>query len=133
MTIMGYRSDVAYMIKFHKAEDYWGFIAEATADPDTMMCWDKEEWASFKQNDAELAIQFGADQVKWYPDYPDVMCHDKLWRKASEREDNNEGMCDGYFVRIGEELDDIVEYQFGQEPPYDYIEINRSIQLNWGV
>ena len=128
---MGYRSDVAYMIQFHKPEDYWGFIAEASADPDTAMCWSKEEHEAFKQNDDELAIQFGADQVKWYPDYPDVKCHANLWWKASEREDNQKGMCDGYFVRIGEEPDDVEERQFGEEPPFDYINIHREIETIW--
>ena len=129
---MGYRSDVAYMIKFHKAEDYWGFIAESTADPDTSYCWAKEEAESFKQNDKELSVQFYADQVKWYDGYEDVECHTNLWWKANERADNHKGMCDGYFVRIGEEPTDVEERQFGEEPPFDYINIHQSIETFWG-
>lgn len=131
MTIMGYRSDVAYMITFHKAEDYWGFIAEATSDPDTAMCFDKEEWGSFKQNDKELSIQFSAESVKWYDEYPDVSCHMNLWVKARDRDTNNDAVCDGFYVRIGEQVDDIDERSFGQEPPYDYIDVQRSIKINW--
>jgi len=129
---MGYRSDVAYMIEFRKPEDYWGFIAEAQSDPDTMMCWDKEEWNSFKQNDEQLCIQFSADCVKWYPEYPDVMCHINLWDKARQRDADTLETCDGYYVRIGEEVNDLDEKSFGMNPPYDWIEINRSIQINWG-
>ena len=125
---MGYRSDVAYMIKFHDKEDYWGFIAEAKLDPETSFCFTDE---GFKQNDALFALQFGADQVKWYPDYDDVKCHRALWEKAMARDDSNEGVCDGYYARIGEESDDIEEKQFGQEPPYDYINIERALHINW--
>jgi hypothetical protein len=127
---MGYRSDVAYMIQFHDKGEYWGFIAEAKCDPETAICFADE---GFKQNDALLAIQFGADQVKWYPDYEDVMCHSALWDKAKYRDDSNKGVCDGYFARIGEEADDVEERQFGQEPPYDYINIVKELQINWGV
>jgi hypothetical protein len=35
---MGYRSEVGYKIKFDKQEDFWGFIAEAKLDPDTVLC-----------------------------------------------------------------------------------------------
>ena len=31
---MGYRSEVAYKIKFDKKEDFWAFIAEAKLDPE---------------------------------------------------------------------------------------------------
>ena len=125
---MGYRSDVAYMIQFQKKEDYWGFVAEAKCDPETAICFVDE---GFKQNDAMLAIQFGADQVKWYPDYEDVKCHQELWAKARDRELKSHGICDGYFARIGEESDDIEERSFGDEPPYDYINIERALHINW--
>jgi hypothetical protein len=118
------------MITFHNKEDYWGFVAEAKCDPETAICFADE---GFKQNDALLALQFGADQVKWYPDYDDVKCHRALWEKAMARDDSNEGVCDGYFARIGEESGDIEEKQFGQEPPYDYINIVRELHINWGV
>ena len=129
---MGYRSDVAYMITFHKPEDYWGFVAEAKCDPETQLCFTDE---GFKQNDEKLAIMFSADSVKWYPDYEDVKCHRALWEKALDRDDMVKETCDGYFARIGEETDDIEEKQFGIEPPYDYINIHRSIRtyFNEGV
>jgi hypothetical protein len=127
---MGYRSDVAYMIQFHKQDDYWGFVAEAKCDPDTAMCFTDE---GFKQNDKKLSVHFGADQVKWYPDYVDVQCHILLWDKARDREDSSHGVCDGYFARIGEEADDITELSFGDEPPYDYINIERALRINWEI
>jgi hypothetical protein len=127
---MGYRSDVAYMIKFNKAEDYWGFIAESKCDPDTLECFTDE---GFKQNDALFALQFGADQVKWYHDYEDVKCHLALWDKAEDRDQNSHGVCDGYYARIGEGVDDIEEKSFGDDPPFDYINIERELRINWGV
>ena len=127
---MGYRSDVAYMIQFQNNEDYWGFIAEAKCDPDTSACFTDE---GFKQDDTKWCVMFGADQVKWYPDYDDVKCHRALWQKALDREESSHGVCDGYYARIGEEVDDIEEKSFGDDPPFDYININRELQINWGV
>lgn len=121
---------MAYMITFRNNEDYWGFIAEAKCDPDTLACFTDE---GFKQDDAKWRIMFGADQVKWYPDYDDVKCHQALWDKARDREESSQGVCDGYFARIGEEVDDVVEHSFGDEPPYDYINIERALHINWGV
>ena len=125
---MGYRSQVAYMIQFHKQENYWGFVAEAKCDPDTAICFSDE---GFKQNDKSFSVHFGADHVKWYPDYEDVKCHTALWDKAVDREEKGQGICSGYFARIGEELEDIIELSFGGEPPYDYINIERSLHINW--
>lgn len=125
---MGYRSDVAYMITFNKPEDYWGFIAESKCDPETQLCFTDE---GFKQDDENLRIMFSADSVKWYPDYEDVKCHNKLWHKACDRDDQDEKTCSGYYVRIGEQTDDLDEQQFGVYPPYDYINIHRSIETFW--
>lgn len=106
---MGYRSNVQYVIQFHTPEDYWGFIAESKLDPDTEMCF-CEEWADdcFIQNDEQLCIEFEALDVKWYKSYEDVMCHNNLWDKAEHR-----GICDGIFIRYGENDDDVEEKSFG--------------------
>lgn len=127
---MGYRSDVAYMIKFSSPEDYWGFIAESKCDPDTTKCWE-DDFESFKQNDKLLAIQFACEGVKWYDDYEDVKCHMSLWEKARDRRKIDNISCDGYYARIGEDLDDIDERNFGNDPPFDYVCVERSIKVNW--
>jgi hypothetical protein len=114
---MGYRSNVQYVIQFHKPEDYWGFIAESKLDPDTAECF-CEEWTQdcFTQNDAELCIEFQADDVKWYESYEDVICHTNLWNKAEFR-----NVCDGFFVRYGESDDDTEQKSFGNQSNINWI------------
>ena len=133
---MGYRSNVAYMIAFHDPEQYWSFIAESKCDPDTSDCWTEWEDDMFKQNDDDLSIQFSADDIKWYSNYKDVMCHENLWYKAEQRLENTpldfgKGVCSGYFTRIGEAEDDIDSKVFGDAPPYDFINLYREIKVKW--
>ena len=59
-------------------------------------------------------ILYGADW-KWYPDYPDVMAWDEMWEQMQAIEG-----ISGYFCRVGEETDDIVQIEFGDDPCYDY-------------
>ena len=59
-------------------------------------------------------ILYGNDW-KWYPDYPDVMAWDEMWDAMQDIEG-----ISGYFCRVGEETDDIVQIEFGDDPCYDY-------------
>jgi len=128
---MGYRSEVAYKIKFEKKDDFWGFIAEAKLDPETALCFHEDEEDYFKVLEDEYEIRFYCDSVKWYESYPEVMAHQALWDKASERDD--EGIeVSGAFCRIGEETEDMVEEYFGEDP-YEMVRISRSLEIDWQV
>jgi len=128
---MGYRSEVAYKIKFGNKEDFWGFIAEAKLDPETALCFHEDEEDYFKVDEDKYEIRFYCDSVKWYESYPEVMAHQALWDKANERED--EGIeVEGAFCRIGEETEDMVEEYFGTDP-YDMVRISRSVEIDWAV
>ena len=110
---MGYRSDVAYTIRFHYHGDgYWRnvetegekvrtreqaeslfklFLAEAKSKDETRGCFD-EGWLFDEYDNGEgfmvdmekLRINFLATSVKWYPDYTDVKCHNALIDLADE-------------------------------------------------
>jgi len=127
---MGYRSDIAYKIKFAKKEDFWGFIAEAKLDPETALCFDSEENEDkFEVDEIGYEIRFLAEGWKWYDEYPEVKCHGALWDKASERDD--EGVeVEGAWCRIGEESDDNEEKYFGTDP-YDMVRISRQVICDW--
>jgi hypothetical protein len=127
---MGYRSDIAYKIKFDKKEDFWGFIAEAKLDPETSLCFDnKENEDKFEVDEEHYEIRFLAEGWKWYDEYPEVQCHENLWAKASERDD--EGIeVDGAWCRIGEESDDVNERYFGNDP-YEMVRISRQVIVDW--
>jgi hypothetical protein len=130
--MMGYRSEVGYKIKFDKQEDFWGFIAEAKLDPDTVLCFDEDSWGKeyFEVDEENYEIRFLADSVKWYSEYDEVKCHEKLFDKARDRYDDNEVGVDGAFCRVGEEMEDLVEEYFGDDP-YELVRISRQVVVDW--
>ena len=128
---MGYRSTVAYKIVFDKADDFWGFIAEAKLDPDTALCFDKEENRdNFEVDEEKYEIRFFAQDWKWYDDYPEVKAHEALWEKAEERCDEDQVTVNGAYARVGEEDDDNVTRYFGDDP-YDMVSISRQVIVDW--
>lgn len=129
---MGYRSEVAYKIKFDKQEDFWGFIAESKLDPETSLCFDEDSWGKeyFEVDEEHYEIRFLADSVKWYSEYDEVKCHESLWDKARERYDEEQVKVDGAWCRIGEESDDNDEKFFGDDP-YEMVRISRQIVVDW--
>ena len=69
-------------------------------------------------------ILYGNDW-KWYPDYEDVQAWNELWENMQDIEG-----ISGYFVRVGEENDDIEEMQFGDDPCYDYFHAFSALQFD---
>lgn len=137
---MGYRSSVAYKIKFEDEGQWNVFMLEAKSKPETRLSFE-DECLTIVHDKQE--IRFYADHVKWYPDYPDVKCHHTLMELCDEYNERQEkSFVDGgvtsikepvvsyLFRRIGEEEDDI-EHQCGGDPDWDWIELNRSLQVNW--
>ena len=135
---MGYRSDVAYTIRFNSDHDennkqsFFTFLAEAKARAATAACFLEREWVEFVVDEARFRINFAADGVKWYESYEDVKCHEALIDLASEwasDADNHSGI--GYmFVRVGEENDD-VEQKYGGVCDYGWLDVHRSISRDW--
>jgi hypothetical protein len=132
--IMGYRSDVAYTIRFKTEEDYHLFVLEAKANPEIAGALDECEC-----NDRRFRIDFRAEDTKWYDSYPDVAMHEKLIDQAQEwvdecthREIKDGGSGhDAYrlgyvFVRIGEDDNDVVRLEGGNNG-YDWLSVRREI------
>lgn len=133
--IMGYRSTVAYSIRFVGDDDtknrqsFYTFIAEAKADEDTALCFQEED-EHFEVDEANLQIRFFADGVKWYEDdYPDVKCHMALIEKSQEWTDDNDAIG-GAYARVGENADDSVEEVWGQGD-YDWCYLSRQVICDW--
>lgn len=128
---MGYRSDVAYKIRFDKADDFWGFLAEAKLDPSTAMCFG-DEWKDdgFEVDEQHFEIRLLCGDVKWYEEYEEVACHMNLWKKARDRCDEHSVEVDGAYCRIGEESDDVDERYFGNDP-WDMVRISRQVVVDW--
>jgi hypothetical protein len=136
---MGYRSDVAYTIRFVHEDDtnnkqsFYTFLAEAKVNAATAACFHELEWAEFQIDEANFRINFACDDVKWYETYPDVQCHEALINLASEwvnDEDNNSGIA-YMFVRLGENEDDNETREGGDGCNWEWLQINRSISRDW--
>jgi hypothetical protein len=148
---MGYRSTVAYTIRFTPIpsnnvdlateeeikeckESFYCFLAEAkvkfpSAISDSAITMDEKNFA----------LNFFADDVKWYEDYEDVKCHMSLLQLAQswvddvdEKNGETKGNkhIGGIFVRVGENADDITEEAFG-EHDWDWIGVRRQVYADW--
>jgi hypothetical protein len=144
---MGYRSTVAYTIRFlpHYPNDdspteaqiesakasFYTFLAEAKSRENTALCFSTEESEYFKVNEADLQICFYVEHVKWYDDYPEVKCHEALMDLSREWcEETENRFIGGAFARVGEEMDDNTCEVWGQAD-YDWVGINRSVYADW--
>jgi hypothetical protein len=117
---MGYRSDVAFAIKFPtpKQRDAFTAVIKLASEPTELGCL-----AEYTNYDEQTYTCFFTD-VKWYPDYDDVKVHHILMERAVEDHD-----ASYYFVRIGEETDDIETQHNGEDVPWDVIELHRSVRI----
>jgi hypothetical protein len=142
---MGYRSTVAYSIRFIPPREddiekgisaecckgtFYTFLADAKANEDTAGAFLDED---LKIDEEKLAIYFYAGHVKWYESYPDVACHEALIELSKEWADD--GDCSspyigGAFARIGEEMEDTTEECWGNGD-YDWISVSRSMHCDW--
>jgi len=131
---MGYRSDVAYTIRFNSDDDelnkqsFFTFLAEAKTKEDYVLALDD---VSMHIDHVRYRFEFSADNVKWYNDFPDVGSHMKLLILADDWIANEIQPCMGYvFMRIGEEATDI-EKLYSGEVDWDWIQVNRQLVLDW--
>ena len=128
---MGYRSDVAYKITFHDKDQWNVFLIEAKSKPETRACFEDED---MKVDHEKCEIMFYASAVKWYSEYPDVKCHDKLLELVDEYdqryEDEAHHVASYLFKRIGESDDDCEE-RHGGDPDWDDIYLRRELVVSW--
>ena len=140
---MGYRSTVAYTIRFTpnnqdtKQEEMKGsfelFLTQAMRHEDTAKCFDDSDSDNLSVDIDGCAINFIAEDVKWYSDYSDVKCHEDLLQMAREwvEEGNPHSQYLGYaFARVGEDSQDIVE-EVGGNADYDWVSVSRQVIVDW--
>ena len=136
---MGYRSTVAYTIRFDGEDDtkakhsFYTFIAEAKSKEATALCFSDQEDEVFKVLEDKLEIRFFAESVKWYDTYPDVACHEaliQLSREWADEGNTNNLYIGGAFARVGEDTNDNIEEVWGNGE-YGWMGINRSVYVDW--
>ncbi len=90
---MGYRSDVAYTIRFKSKEHRIRFMATAVLGSEIKL----DEFGLL--NDETIIFKY--DDIKWYAEYEYVIAHKQLLEDAKAQG------CGWEFCRVGEELGDI--------------------------
>jgi hypothetical protein len=133
---MGYRSDVAYTIRFvddhdtNNEQSFYTFLMEAKANPKCQIALAEVEIDHKKQ-----AFYFSANDVKWYETYPEVASHDALIAQArSWVQQHLEGKLNCtigvIFTRVGEDSNDVEEIAEG-EYDWDWVRVSRQIITDW--
>ena len=134
---MGYRSLVAYTIRFVGDEDvkneqsFSTFLAEAKSKIPALWTGEKDsinEWLTIDMTKLQFNFHTPHD-IKWYPDYADVKAHHELWKLAFDFHNDNETIV-GQYIEIGENEDDITKKEFGDLDD-DYIGLRREITCDW--
>jgi hypothetical protein len=131
---MGYRSSVAYTIRFVSDDDrlntqsFYTFIAEAKSKE---ACRAALEECDVDEN--KLQINYHVEDVKWYDSYSHVENHMKLIELANDTIETYEDLkeCIGYvFARVGENDDD-TEWRANGESDINWLWVKRDLIKDW--
>jgi hypothetical protein len=120
---MGYRSDVAYVIKFKSMEERTAYVASVRLSSDKEK---QEALAECKQPEAEPLITYQADNVKWYDSFADVQAHVRVYRAAYE-----EFAAIYRFVALGEDGAEDFNHEDDHGELEDYIHTSHSLNVNF--
>ena len=133
---MGYRSDVAYTIRFvsdhdtNNEQSFYTFLMEAKANPRCAIALSEVEIDHKHQR-----FNFNAEDVKWYDMYPEVRSHNALFNQAqdwAQQALEQKLLCSigAIFTRIGENTDDVEENAVG-DYDWDWVRVSRQIITDW--
>jgi len=139
---MGYRSTVAYTIRFTPMTSnnvdspteeelkeckasFYTFLAEAKVKFSGAL-----DDKGMTVDEGNMALNFIAYDVKWYETYEDVKVHEELMDLSKAWDEMGDKSVGGIFMRIGEEVDDIVQEGWG-ECDWDWLSIDRQIICDW--
>lgn len=133
---MGYRSQVAYTVRFAHEDDtnnkqsFYTFLAEIKVNEVTAAII-----GALEIDEVKYSINFYRDDTKWYSSFPNVQAHEKVLDIADQwcNDDGNHSGIWYSFARVGEELEDN-EYRTNGgmgHVDYDAVSISRSIVVDW--
>lgn len=123
---MGYRSDVAYVIKFDDIQTRDAYVTLMLAHDDPKVRSAIEECDYDETRDA--IITFKETDVKWYPSYPDVLAHRFIYENAYALK-----MGSFRFMALGEDGEETVEVQelHDGHDLYEYIGTRHELVTNF--
>jgi hypothetical protein len=133
---MGYRSDVAYTIRFvddhdtNNNQSFYTFLMEAKANPRCAIALAEVD-IDYKRK----RFNFTAHDVKWYEGYPDVESHTALFDQAKDwvqqtLDQQTHCTVGAIFTRLGEQTDDVEEVAVG-DYDWHWIQVERNITTDW--
>lgn len=124
---MGYRSHVAYVIKFNDIETRDNFVTLMLAKNDPVLTQALDECEYGYKGDP--IITFEAEDVKWYSDFEDVKAHHTLMEEAVEIYKHKGGRY--RFVGVGEDgAEDFSEVD-DEGDLYDYVTTIHRVQTEF--
>lgn len=123
---MGYRSNVAYKIKFFDIETMRLFVTEAKSKEEFRLAFEHTE--NLEIDEKGMFIKFDATAWKWYESYPEVIAHEALLSLAREYRDAEDKQVEYAFARIGENDDDVETY--ASDGGYDLVYVSRQIMFD---
>jgi hypothetical protein len=124
---MGYRSDVAYVIKFNDIETRDNFV--------TLMLAKNEPPITQAINECEYGykddpiITFKETDVKWYDSFEDVQAHQNLMKYAVEIYQHKGGRY--RFISVGEDGAETFDEDDNENDLYDYITTVHAIETSF--
>jgi len=127
---MGYRSDVAYVIKFNDIETRDNFV--------TLMLAKNDKWITQALDECQYGydddpiITFEETSIKWYDTYDEVKAHRALMRQAVEIYGEEKG---GRFRFIGVGEDGAEDFNESDDEGdlYEYITTVHAVQTSFPV
>jgi len=130
---MGYRSEVAYVLRFKDKEMRELFVSIQRAKADNHINTALDELVEVENN----MLGYHADHVKWYDSYPDVQAHEGLMKDClklfgDEYSTDYDNQAGYKFVRLGEEQEDNEDEEGGNsEELYDYVDWYRGTNISF--
>ena len=114
---MGYRSEVAYVIKFDDIQTRDNFVTLMLAKNDEHITRAVEECEYGYEEDP--IITFNAQDVKWYESYNDVQAHHAMMREAVDIYGEKGGRF--RFIAVGEDGAEQFDEDDNVNDLYEYI------------
>lgn len=125
---MGYRSDVAYVIKFDDIETRDNFVTLMLAKNDKHITQALDECEYRYQDDP--IITFEESDIKWYDTYDEVIAHRTLMKSAVEIYGEEKG--GRYrFIGVGEDGAEEFDEDDNEGDLYDYITTVHQVRTDF--
>jgi hypothetical protein len=126
---MGYRSDVAYVIKFNDIETRDNFV--------TLMLAKNDKWITQAIDECEYrydddpVITFEMNSIKWYESFDDVKAHRQLMHEAVAIYKEKGGRY--RFISVGEDGQEEFDEDDDEGDLYDYITTVHAVQTSFPI